>query len=114
MPEDAVRVYVINHRSNIDPLVIAYGLVRKVPMSYAVGEWALVWPLDHLFRSFGSYFVRRGEKDPLYHAVLERFVQLLAGHGAVTGFFIEGGAVPGWGPAPTTHWPALLPGRPTP
>jgi glycerol-3-phosphate O-acyltransferase len=35
--------------------------------------------------------VRRGEPDPLYHAVLERFVQLLAGHGAVTGFFIEGG-----------------------
>ncbi len=60
-------------------------------MSYAVGEWALVWPLHTLFRMFGSYFVRRGEKDPLYHAVLERFVQLIAGHGAVTGFFIEGG-----------------------
>lgn len=91
VPEGAVRVYVINHRANMDPLILAYGLLRHVPMSYAVGEWALVWPLDQLFRAFGSYFVRRGEKDPLYHAVLERFVQLIAGHGAVTGFFIEGG-----------------------
>jgi glycerol-3-phosphate O-acyltransferase len=91
VPENAVRVYVINHRANMDPLVLAYGLLRHVPMSYAVGEWALVWPLDWLFRSFGSYFVRRGEKDPLYHIVLERFIQIIAGQGAVTGFFIEGG-----------------------
>lgn len=34
--------------------------------------------------------MRRGEKDPLYHKVLERYVQLLVGHGGVTGFFIEG------------------------
>ncbi|HHO54248.1 MAG TPA: hypothetical protein ENK18_26100 [Deltaproteobacteria bacterium] len=91
VPKKAVRVYVINHRANMDPLILAYGLLRHVPMSYAVGEWALVWPLHTLFRSFGSYFVRRGELDPLYHAVLERFIQLLAGQGAVTGFFIEGG-----------------------
>jgi glycerol-3-phosphate O-acyltransferase len=87
VPEGAVRVYVMNHRANMDPLVVAYGLLRHVPMSYAVG----VWPLHTLFRAFGSYFVRRGEKDPLYHMVLKRFVQIIAGHGAVTGFFIEGG-----------------------
>jgi glycerol-3-phosphate O-acyltransferase len=91
VPEGAVRVYVINHRSNFDPVVLAFGLLRHVAISYAVGEWALVWPLSSLFRAFGGYFVRRGEGDKLYHAVLERFVQLLAGHGAVTGFFIEGG-----------------------
>jgi len=91
VPDGAVRVYVMNHRANMDPLVVAYGLLRHVPMSYAVGEWALVWPLHTLFRAFGSYFVRRGEKDPLYHTVLERFVQTIAGQGAVTGFFIEGG-----------------------
>jgi glycerol-3-phosphate O-acyltransferase len=90
-PPDAVRVYVINHRSNFDPVVLSHALMDKIALSYAVGEWALVWPLDSLFRAFGGYFVRRGERDPLYHAVLERFVQLLAGHGAVTGFFIEGG-----------------------
>lgn len=91
VPEGAVRVYVINHRSNADSVVLSYGLLRRIALSYAVGEWALVWPLHQLFRAFGSYFVRRGEKDPLYHVVLERFLQLLAGHGGVTGFFIEGG-----------------------
>jgi glycerol-3-phosphate O-acyltransferase len=90
-PEGAVRVYVINHRANMDPLILAYSLLRHVPMSYAVGEWALVWPLDWLFRAFGSYFVRRGEPDPLYHKVLERFIQIIAAKGAVTGFFPEGG-----------------------
>jgi glycerol-3-phosphate O-acyltransferase len=90
VPPGAVRVYVINHRANMDPAILAYALLYHVPMSYAVGEWALVWPLHTLFRMFGSYFVRRGEKDPLYHAVLERFIQLIASHGAVTGFFPEG------------------------
>jgi len=91
VPEGAIRVYVINHRSNTDPVVLAYSLLRRTPLSYAVGEWALVWPLHTLFRMFGSYFVRRGEQDPVYRVVLERFVQILAGHGGVTGFFIEGG-----------------------
>lgn len=90
LPDDVIRVYVCNHRSNFDPVVLSFGLLRQIALSYAVGEWALVWPLSALFRMFGSYFVRRGETDPLYHAVLERFIQLLAGHGAVTGFFIEG------------------------
>ena len=33
------------------PHILAYALLRHVPMSYAVGEWALVWPLHHLFRA---------------------------------------------------------------
>ena len=91
IPDDAVRVYVINHRSMADSVVLSYGLLNRIALSYAVGEWARIWPLNYLFRAFGSYFVRRGEKDPVYHKVLERFLQLLAGHGGVTGFFIEGG-----------------------
>ncbi|MBW2253671.1 MAG: 1-acyl-sn-glycerol-3-phosphate acyltransferase [Deltaproteobacteria bacterium] len=91
VPEGAIRVYVINHRSNTDAVVLAYSLLRRTPLSYAVGEWALIWPLHTLFRMFGSYFVRRGEQDPVYRVVLERFVQILTGHGGVTGFFIEGG-----------------------
>ncbi len=90
VPPGAIRVFVINHRSNADYVLLSYGLLRHVALSYAVGEWARVWPLDLLFRSFGSYFIRRGEKDRLYHKVLERYVQLLVGNGGVTGFFIEG------------------------
>ena len=62
IPRDAVTVYVANHRSNADYIVLSVGTLRQVALSYAVGEWARVWPLDTLFRSFGSYFVRRGEK----------------------------------------------------
>ena len=91
VPPGAVAVYVINHRSNADYVVLSYGLLRHVALSYAVGEWARVWPLDVLFRAFGSYFVRRGETDKLYHKVLERYVQRLVSQGGVTGFFIEGG-----------------------
>lgn len=91
VPPGAVVVFVANHRSNADYVVLSVGALRQVAMSYAVGEWALVRPLDVLFRSFGSYFVRRGEKDPLYHAVLERYLQLVASRGLTTAFFLEGG-----------------------
>ena len=90
VPPGAVIVYVMNHRSNADYVVLSVGLLRHVALSYAVGEWARVWPLDVLFRSFGSFFVRRGEQDRLYHKVLERYVQILLAQGGVTGFFIEG------------------------
>jgi glycerol-3-phosphate O-acyltransferase len=90
VPSGARVVFIMNHRSNFDYLVLSYGLLKHVALSYAVGEWARVWPLDRLFKAFGSYFVRRGEKDPVYHRVLERFIQLLVGHGGVTGFFLEG------------------------
>lgn len=90
LPAGAVVVYVANHRSNADYVVLSVGAMRQVALSYAVGEWALVWPLDVLFRSFGSYFVRRGEKDPLYHRVLARYLQLVASRGLTTAFFLEG------------------------
>ncbi|MDP2311117.1 MAG: 1-acyl-sn-glycerol-3-phosphate acyltransferase [Pseudomonadota bacterium] len=91
IPPGTVTVYVANHRSNADYVVLSVGTLRQVALSYAVGEWARVWPLDSLFRSFGSYFVRRGEKDPLYHRVLARYLQLVASRGLTTAFFLEGG-----------------------
>jgi glycerol-3-phosphate O-acyltransferase len=90
VPKGARVVFIMNHRSNMDYLVLSFVLLKHVALSYAVGEWARVWPLDKLFKAFGSYFVRRGEKDPVYHKVLERFIQMLVGHGGVTGFFLEG------------------------
>lgn len=90
IPPGAVTVYVANHRSNADYIVLSVGAMRQVALSYAVGEWARVWPLDVLFRSFGSYLIRRGEKDPLYHQVLSRYLQLVASRGLTTAFFLEG------------------------
>ena len=57
IPRDASVVYVMNHRSNADYLLVAFLLANRVSISYAVGEWARVWPLERLFRSFGSFFV---------------------------------------------------------
>ncbi|MBW3582593.1 MAG: 1-acyl-sn-glycerol-3-phosphate acyltransferase [Euryarchaeota archaeon] len=91
LPPDASPVYVMNHRSNVDFVLLSYVLAGKVSISYAVGEWARVWPLERLFKSFGSYFVRRGHKEDLYHKVLERYVQLLSKHGVVQAVFPEGG-----------------------
>jgi glycerol-3-phosphate O-acyltransferase len=81
----------MNHRSNADYVVVAYVLARGVALSYAVGEWARTWPLEAIFKSFGSYFIRRSFREPLYHAVLERYVQLITWHGVTQGIFPEGG-----------------------
>ena len=88
---DAVAVYLINHRSNADYVLVSYALAGRVALSYAVGEWARAFPLEHVFKAFGSYFVRRRYREPLYHAVLERYVQLAAQDGVTQGIFLEGG-----------------------
>lgn len=91
IPRNDVVVYLMNHRSNADYVVVAYVLARAVSISYAVGEWARVWPLEYVFKSFGAYFIRRGFRDPLYHTVLERYVQLITRNGVTQGIFLEGG-----------------------
>ncbi|NIM48136.1 MAG: glycerol-3-phosphate acyltransferase [Gemmatimonadales bacterium] len=91
IPRKDIVVYLMNHRSNADYAVVAYVLARAVSISYAVGEWARVWPLEYVFKSFGAYFVRRGFREPLYHVVLERYVQLITRHGVTQGVFLEGG-----------------------
>ncbi len=90
IPKRDVVVYAMNHRSNVDYVVVAYVLAYGAHVSYAVGEWARVWPLEYVFKSFGSYFIRRGFREPLYHAVLERYVQLITANGVTQGFFPEG------------------------
>jgi glycerol-3-phosphate O-acyltransferase len=91
LPRDAVLVYLMNHRSNADYILVSYGLAGEVAISYAVGEWARAFPLEHMFKAFGSYFVRRKYREPLYHTVLERYVQHITRHGVTQGIFLEGG-----------------------
>jgi len=91
IPRRDVVVYLMNHRSNADYVVVAYVLARVVSISYAVGEWARTWPLEFVFKSFGSYFIRRQYREPLYHKVLERYVQLITRNGVTQGIFPEGG-----------------------
>ncbi|HEY9225993.1 MAG TPA: 1-acyl-sn-glycerol-3-phosphate acyltransferase [Gemmatimonadaceae bacterium] len=91
LPRDAVLLYLMNHRSNADYVLVSYALAGEVALSYAVGEWARAFPLEHIFKAFGSYFVRRRYREPLYHAVLERYVQLITREGVTQGIFLEGG-----------------------
>jgi glycerol-3-phosphate O-acyltransferase len=91
LPRDAVVVYLMNHRSNADYVLVSYALAGRVAISYAVGEWARAFPLEHIFKAFGSYFVRRRYREPLYHKVLERYVQLITREGVTQGIFLEGG-----------------------
>jgi len=91
LPRDAVIVYVMNHRSNADYVLVSYALAGQVAISYAVGEWARAFPLEHVFKAFGSYFIRRRYREPLYHSVLERYVQLITREGVTQGIFVEGG-----------------------
>ena len=52
-------VFVMNHRSNMDYVLVAFLAAERTALSYAVGEWARIWPLQQLIRSMGAYFVRR-------------------------------------------------------
>ena len=43
------------------------------------------------WQSSPSYFIRRRFREPLYHKVLEKYVQLIGKNGITQGIFIEGG-----------------------
>lgn len=89
-PKSAV-VFVINHRSNFDYVLVAFLAAERVALSYAVGEWARIWPLEMLIRRMGAYFVRRNSGDPLYRMVLQRYVQMATDAGMTQAVFPEGG-----------------------
>jgi glycerol-3-phosphate O-acyltransferase len=91
LPRDSIVIYLMNHRSNADYVLVGYVLSGRVAISYAVGEWARIFPLEYIFKSFGAYFVRRKYRERLYHTVLERYVQLITRNGVTQGIFLEGG-----------------------
>jgi glycerol-3-phosphate O-acyltransferase len=84
-------VFVMNHRSNMDYVLVAYLTLERTALSYAVGEWARVWPLEQLIRAMGAYFVRRNSNSPLYRRVLERYVAMATAEGVTQAVFPEGG-----------------------
>ena len=84
-------VFLINHRSNMDYILVSYLAAEKAALSYAVGEWARIWPLQTLIRAMGAYFVRRNSRDPLYRKVLERYVAMATAAGVTQAVFPEGG-----------------------
>ncbi len=71
---DATVVFVMNHRSNMDYILAAYLAADQAALSYAVGEWARIWPLSALVRG-----------------VLERYIAMATEAGVPQAVFPEGG-----------------------
>ncbi|MBV1908922.1 MAG: 1-acyl-sn-glycerol-3-phosphate acyltransferase [Kangiellaceae bacterium] len=88
---DSTVVFVMNHRSNVDYILVSFLISERMTMSYAVGEWARVWPLQGLVKSMGAYFVRRNSRNPLYRKVLERYIDMATREGVCQAVFPEGG-----------------------
>ena len=83
-------VFLMNHRSNMDYIIVAYMAATRSALSYAVGEWARTWPLQSIIKSLGGFFVRRKSDNPLYRRVLARYVQMATAGGVVQAFYPEG------------------------
>ena len=91
VPPNTAVVFVMNHRSNMDYVLVAFLAAERTALSYAVGEWARIWPLQQLIRSMGAYFVRRNSNNPVYRRVLERYVHMATEAGVAQAMYPEGG-----------------------
>lgn len=91
VPPNASVIFVINHRSNIDYILVTFVAATASALSYAVGEWAQVFGLRELIRTMGAYFIRRNSNDQLYRKVLARYVDMATKAGVVQAVFPEGG-----------------------
>jgi glycerol-3-phosphate O-acyltransferase len=87
----ATVIFVMNHRSNMDYVLITWLVAGRSAISYAVGEWARIWPMSALIRAMGAYFIRRRSRNMLYRRVLARYVQMATADGATQAIFPEGG-----------------------
>lgn len=87
----ATVVFVMNHRSNMDYVLVTWLVSGQASISYAVGEWARIWPFSYFIRAMGAYFIRRGSRNTLYRRVLARYVQMTTDEGISQAIFPEGG-----------------------
>lgn len=88
---DSTVVFVMNHRSNMDYILVAFLAMERTSLSYAVGEWARIWPLESLIKAMGAFFVRRKSGNSLYRLVLERYINMATREGVCQAVFLEGG-----------------------
>jgi len=90
VPAETSVVFFINHRSNMDYLLVTYLASGSAALSYGAGEWARVWPFRAILRLAGAYILRRDASDPLYRRVLQRYVQMATEAGVPHAIFGEG------------------------
>jgi glycerol-3-phosphate O-acyltransferase len=87
-------IYVPSHKSHIDYLILNYVLFNyhmHVPR-IAAGANLAFWPMGHIFRNSGAFFMRRSFKgERLYLDVFTRYIKVLLEERHPIEFFIEGG-----------------------
>jgi len=86
-------ILVPGHRSHIDYLVLSYVFYRHdlIPPHIAAGVNLSFWPLGHIFRRSGAFFIRRTlRSNHLYAGLFAAYVRRLLREGYTQEFFIEG------------------------
>jgi glycerol-3-phosphate O-acyltransferase len=87
-------IYVPSHKSHIDYFVLNYILYEHhthVPR-IAAGQNLAFWPMGHIFRKCGAFFIRRSfRQDTLYVEVFNRYIKALLEDAHPIEFYIEGG-----------------------
>jgi len=87
-------VLVPSHKSHIDYLVLSQVFFKDgmMPPHIAAGDNLSFWPLGHIFRRSGAFFIRRSfSGDKLYAALCTAYVRRVLKDGHALEFFIEGG-----------------------
>ncbi len=89
-----VLIYVPSHKSHIDYLVLNYILLERhmhIPR-VAAGKNLAFWPMGHMFRKSGAFFIRRTFRGArLYAKVFSQYIKTLLAERHPLEFFIEGG-----------------------
>ncbi|MEJ2723673.1 MAG: 1-acyl-sn-glycerol-3-phosphate acyltransferase [Deltaproteobacteria bacterium] len=89
-------IFVPSHKSHIDYLILNYELFKyhmHIPR-IAAGKNLAFWPMGHIFRKTGAFFIRRSYRfkhAKLYVEVFNRYIKALLQEGHPIEFFIEGG-----------------------
>jgi 1-acyl-sn-glycerol-3-phosphate acyltransferase len=84
IPETGPVILASNHRSNMDPVLLASALRR--PVAFMAKAELFVWPLGWILRWIGQFPVRRGGID----RVALRQTEAVLARGSMLGLFPEG------------------------
>jgi glycerol-3-phosphate O-acyltransferase len=87
-------IFIPSHKSHIDYLALNYMLYENhihIPR-IAAGQNLAFWPIGHIFRKSGAFFIRRSFKGAkLYPEIFARYIKALVEEGHPIEFYIEGG-----------------------
>ncbi len=93
LAKDSPLVLIPSHRSHMDYLLISdifYQQKLSMPL-VAAGANLSFWPMGHIFRRSGAFFMRRSfGSDPLYPLLFKSYIKTLLQEGFFQEFFIEG------------------------